>query len=79
MQERKIRRLSLEMQPKSSKRIHTTHRQWSYMSYWKLPRATFAADYSPALIGWPVVSFYNHSAVAMGEREILPAGTATST
>jgi hypothetical protein len=49
------------------------------MSYWKLPRATFAADYSPALIGWPMVSFYNHSAVAMGEREILPAGTATST
>jgi len=35
------------------------------MSYWKVPRATFAADYSPAWIGWPRVSFYNHSALAM--------------
>jgi hypothetical protein len=73
MQEQKIRRLSLEMQ-QSGKRIHTTHRQCSYMSYCKVPRATFAADYRPASIGWPRVSFYNHSAVAMANTRLCRPG-----
>ena len=74
MQERKIGSLSPGMPPKSSKPIHTTHRPWSYMSYWKVPRATFAADYSPASIGWPRVSFYNHSAVAMANARFCRPG-----
>ena len=74
MQERTIRRLSPGMEPKCSKRIHTTPRQWSYMSYWKVPGATFAADYSPASIGWPRVSFYNHSAVAMANARFCRPG-----
>jgi len=67
------------MQPKSSKPIHTTNHQSSYMSYCNVPRATFAADYSPALIGWPMVFVLQPSSGGHGEDEILPAGTATST
>jgi len=68
-----------EMQPKSSKRIHTTHRQWSYTSYWKVPRATFAADYSPASIALAEGFVLQPFCDGHGEHEILPAGTATST
>src|SRR5260370_35744268 len=77
MQERKIRRLSRQMQPRSSKRIHTTHRQWSYMSYWKAPGATFAADYTPASIGIAQRFVLQPFCGALGEHQILPTETAT--
>jgi hypothetical protein len=69
-----ISKIVREMQPKSDERIHTTHRQWSYMSSSQVPAATFAADYSPASIGWPRVSFYNHSAVAMANTRSCRPG-----
>jgi hypothetical protein len=61
------------MQPKSSKPIHTTHREWSYMSYWKAPGATIVADYSPASIGMAQGFVLQPFCGGHGEHEILPA------
>jgi hypothetical protein len=63
-----------ELKAKSSKGVHTIHRQLSYMSYLSVPAATSVADYSAASIGWPSVSFYNHFAVAVANMRFCRPG-----